>query len=211
MLRYHQDKRNKRFAQIKNEEALNRKSPNSREGNVIPEEPAVTINADTMEKENVTINADTMLNDQDNADNAATNYSSTVSSSIDSDILGKGIELPPFESGTFVNKRENTMSGGLSSSGMYLDRRVNTMTSIAESDININFSAPTSSSTLLQSQPQRRFRGHLHQVTAFAISPCGKYVASASIGSGVESSVLLAWNIKNGKPIEKRDMKKGTF
>jgi len=45
---------------------------------------------------------------------------------------------------------------------------------------------------------QRRFSGHIHQITAFAVSPCGLYVASASIGPTRDTSVLLAWRLSDG-------------
>jgi hypothetical protein len=48
---------------------------------------------------------------------------------------------------------------------------------------------------------QRRFSGHIHQITAFAVSPCGLYVASASIGPTRDTSVLLAWRLSDGLPV----------
>jgi hypothetical protein len=36
-------------------------------------------------------------------------------------------------------------------------------------------------------------------VTAIAVSPCGRFVASASIGNDENSSVLLAWRLEDGE------------
>ena len=47
-------------------------------------------------------------------------------------------------------------------------------------------------------QRQRRFTGHLNAVTALALSPCGRFVASASVGPTQHTSVLLAWRLNDG-------------
>jgi hypothetical protein len=49
-----------------------------------------------------------------------------------------------------------------------------------------------------EQQRQRRFGGHIHQITAFAVSPCGLFVASSSIGPTVGTSCLLAWRLRDG-------------
>jgi len=66
----------------------------------------------------------------------------------------------------------------------FQEHAVNLLSSSTLNSPGMHMSSEESSSS-----HQRRFRGHLHVITAFAVSPCGQYVASASVGATESTSL----------------------